>query len=277
MSRKKRKNQKTKMVLSAALILILLLCAGILIFRAVQKKQAAEEYRKLQEANEQRKEQEPEAQEPEPVEESEPEISYEGVPEVDFETLRQEVNKDICAWIRMPGTAIDYPVLRNASAEDPHDAYYLEYNIDGSYGRPGTIYMEPCNSEDFTDYQTVLYGHNMHDGTMFADLHKLDEEEFFRQQEYVYVVTPQKVFVYRLFAKVNYDDRHLMRTYDFSEKSQRQEFLDSIYGNGDAGDLFKEEVEVTAESKILTLSTCIKNQKTKRLLAEAVLIDEYER
>lgn len=273
MNRKNRQNRKIRMLLSAILILIMLLCAGILIFRAVQKKQAAEAYRKLQEANEQMVE-----QEPEPLEEPEPEkISYEGVPEVDFETLWAEVNKDICAWITMPGTAIDYPVLRNASAEDPHDAYYLEYNIDGSYGRPGTIYMEPCNSGEFTDYNTLLYGHNMHDGTMFADLHKLDDADFFEQQEYVYIVTPEKVLVYRIFAAVNYDDRHIMRTYDFSKESQRQEFLDSLHSNADAGDKFKEDVEVTAESKILTMSTCIKNKKTKRLLAEAVLVDEYER
>lgn len=215
--------------------------------------------------------------EPEPIEEPEPKIVYDGVPEVDFETLWKDVNEEICAWITIPGTAIDYPVLRNASSEDPHDAYYLEYNIDGSYGRPGTIYMEPCNSGDFTDYNTVLYGHNMHDGTMFADLHKFDDPAFFEQQEYVYIVTPEKVLVYRLFAAVNCDDRHLTRTYDFSQEAQRQDFMDLLHNNGDEGDKFKEDVEVTTESRLLTLSTCIKGKKTKRLLVGTVLVDEYER
>lgn len=274
MKERRKQGDAARMVISAMLVLIILVCAAVLLSRTVKKKQAADAYAKMQAANEQIKEAE---KEPEIIEEPEPQRVYEGVPEVDFETLREEVNEEICAWITIPGTAIDYPVLRNSSSEDPHDAYYLEYNIDGSYGRPGTIYMEPCNSGDFTDYNTVLYGHNMHDGTMFADLHKFDDDSFFEQQKYVYIVTPEKVLVYRLFAAVNYDDRHLTRTYDFSVASQRQEFLDSLYRNRDAGDKFKEDVEVTAESRLLTLSTCIKGKKTKRLLVGTVLFDEYER
>ena len=92
---------------------------------------------------------------------------------VDWEGLR-EVNTDVYAWITVPGTVIDYPILQHAT----DNTYYLYYNIDGSYGYPGCIYTENLNSKDFTDNNTVIYGHNMKDGTMFTDLLKTDIRKY---------------------------------------------------------------------------------------------------
>lgn len=75
---------------------------------------------------------------------------------VKFEEL-QAVNPDVYAWITVPGTDIDYPILQHAS----DNSYYLMHNIDGSYGYPGCIYTENMNSKDFTDNNTVIYGHNI--------------------------------------------------------------------------------------------------------------------
>ena len=199
----------------------------------------------------------------------------EGIPEIDFEA-QWEINPDICGWICMPQTLVDCPVLRNGSSGDPHDAYYLDTTVGGERGLPGSIYMEPCNSPEFTDFNTVIYGHNMKNGTMFGELDKLEDEAFFEAHEFVYIVTPDKVRVYRVYGWVNYDDRHIMASYDFSEEEQCRAFLDSLSEDGTES-RFREEMEVTPKDRLLTLSTCVKGQEDRRFLVEAVLIEEWER
>ena len=82
------------------------------------------------------------------------------------------LNPDVYAWIDVPGTEISYPVLQ--SAED--NSYYLEHTIEGEKTLPGAIYSENYNSKDFSDYNTILYGHNMRNGTMFAGpLHDFED------------------------------------------------------------------------------------------------------
>lgn len=101
---------------------------------------------------------------PEPETEETPDILKSlgiEIPEkdIDFAALKEE-NSDVYAWIYVPGTNVDYPVLQHPT----DDAYYLEHNMDGSKGLPGCIYSESVNTKDFTDPNTVLYGHNMKNG-----------------------------------------------------------------------------------------------------------------
>ena len=93
------------------------------------------------------------------------------------------VNQDIYAWICIPGTGVDYPVLQHPS----DDSYYLNYNMNGTRGYPGCIYTEKANSKEFTDFDTVVYGHNMRNDTMFASLHNYEDQTFFNNFPYIYV------------------------------------------------------------------------------------------
>lgn len=108
-------------------------------------------------------------EEPEKETEEEPEIPKEEkepveIP-VDFASL-QEKNPEIYAWIRISDTSVDYPILQRP--ED--DGYYLDHTVDGAEGLPGSIYTESLNKQDFSDKNTVIYGHNMKDETMFGSL-----------------------------------------------------------------------------------------------------------
>lgn len=279
MREKRQRKNVSRIVISIVLAAVLLGCAGIFVGKVLRQKQAEDTYQTLREEsrNEGKTAEagKTESETPEELKETEA-IPYEGIPDVDFAKVR-ETNGDICAWITMPGTVIDYPILRNGASSDPHDTYYLDTTVDGVSGLPGSIYMEPCNSPEFTDFNTLIYGHDMKNGTMFAGLHQLADDSFFAEHEYVYVITPEKILVYRIFGLVYYDDRHIMMNFDFTQEGQRQAFLDSLYANRDMRDKFREGVEATADSRMITLSTCIGNESTKRLLTEAVLIDEYER
>lgn len=188
---------------------------------------------------------------------------------IDFKKL-QEQNPDVYAWIEIPGTNVNYPIMRHPT----DDAYYLDHTIDGTAGLPGSIYTENYNNKEFTDFNTVIYGHDMRDGTMFKDLHKYEDEEFLKEHPEVVIYTPEKKFVYRIFAAVVYSDMHIMEGYNFLLESERQAFLDSIYESRDMRNSIDESVEVTPENRIITLSTCIGNEADHRFLVGAVLVDE---
>ena len=179
---------------------------------------------------------------------------------VDFEKL-WEINPEIYAWIEIPGTSVAYPIVQSAS----DNSYYLNHTIEGMAGYPGSIYTEGINSKDFQDFNTMIYGHDMEDGSMFGGLHQFEDSEYLKNHETLIIYTPEHKLTYRIFMTLTYDDRHIMGSFDFSEKEEREAYLASI-GNTDT--------EVTADSKIVTLSTCIATQPSNRFLVEAVLVNE---
>ncbi len=190
---------------------------------------------------------------------------------IDFAALKEE-NEDIYAWIYIPGTGIDYPVLQHPT----DDSYYLEHNLDGSKGYPGCIYTETVNSRDFTDPNTVLYGHNMKDGSMFAALHNYEDSQVFEENPYIFIYTPEKTFVYQIFAAYKYNAIHLIYNFDLSNREIFQNYLDQIFETREMGANIRKDISVNAENHIVTLSTCISGEKNKRFLVQGVLLNDEE-
>ena len=188
---------------------------------------------------------------------------------IDFESL-WEVNDDVYAWITVPGTIIDYPILQ----DDTDNTYYLNYNIDGTYGYPGCIYTENLNAKDFTDSNTVIYGHNMKNGTMFSDLHKYASKDFFDEYNEVIIYMPDQILYYDIFAAYVYDDRHILYSFDFTDVNIYADYLENIYDIRDMSANINREFTVSSDDKIITLATCIANQDDKRFLVQAVLREE---
>ena len=179
-----------------------------------------------------------------------------------------KVNPDIYAWIYIPGTQVDYPVLQHPT----DNTYYLNYNMNGTRGYPGCIYTEKENSKDFTDFNTVMYGHNMRNKTMFETLHYYEDKAFFVNNPYVYVYRGDRVLVYEIFAAYIAGNEHILYSYDFQTQEGRQNYVDLIE-KGASGNL-RNDVEVTGDSHILTLSTCISGKAKNRYLVQAVLLNE---
>lgn len=187
---------------------------------------------------------------------------------LDWNAIKAE-NEHIYAWIYIPGTKVDYPILQHPT----DDSYYLDHNIDGSKGLPGTIFSQSLNSKDFTDPNTVLYGHNMKNGSMFASLHNFEDNVFFDENMYIYIYTPEKTYVYKIFAAYNFNNKHLLYEYDCSTKEKYEYYLSVINNVRDMTARRREDVKVTTDDCILTLSTCLKNSDdTKRYLVQGVLL-----
>lgn len=191
---------------------------------------------------------------------------------INFATLQEETNQDIYAWITIPDTQIDYPVLQSAT----DDSYYLNHNLDGSSGYPGCIYTEKANSKEFTDSFTVIYGHNMKDETMFGGLRNYKDSEYFYEHNMITVYTPQAQYTYQVFAAYTYDDRHLLNSFDFTNRDIFQRYLLDLSDIRDMSAVMDKDVILDQDSKILTLSTCINDQPTSRFLLQAVLVEDEE-
>ena len=189
--------------------------------------------------------------------------------EINFEELKL-VNADIYAWIYIPDSDIDYPILQHPTIE----SYYLNRGIDGKKLNMGSIYTDYINKKDFTDKLTVVYGHNMLNGSMFGELHKFEDKNFFDEHPYIFVYTEEKIFIYEIFAAYEFSNAHLLYNFDLSTEGRFQNFIDQMYTNVSDKSNFRESIEVTSNDHLLTLSTCITGEKNKRYLIQGVLINE---
>ena len=185
---------------------------------------------------------------------------------IDFPSLQARY-PDLYAWIHIDGTVIDYPVMQSA-ADNTH---YLNYTIDGTQGYPGSIYTENYNTKDFTDYETVIYGHNMRNGSMFACLHNYMDMDYMQQHPTVAVYLPDKTLNYEIFAALTYDDRNIMLNFDFTKNTGRAAFLASLQTARTMSTPWRDDVSVNEDSHLLTLSTCIGNSPNQRRIVVAVL------
>jgi sortase B len=190
---------------------------------------------------------------------------------LDWDALHAE-NEDIYAWIYIPNTQVDYPILQHPTEPD----YYLDYNLDGSKGYPGCIYSQYYNEKDFRDPNTILYGHNMKNGTMFGSLHNFEDREFFDENPYIYIYTEDETLVYEIFAAGSIGDEHLMYKYDFWNEDDFESFVSDIRSGEGVTSLVREDVEVVDGDELLTLSTCIADQPEQRWVVVGKLLNPTE-
>lgn len=185
-------------------------------------------------------------------------IESEKVPiKVDFSVLQQE-NEDIVAWLYSNGTQINYPILQGKDNE-----YYVRKLPNRKYNIAGSLFMDYRNSKDFNDYNTIIYGHNMKNGTMFGTLQKYKNQKYYDEHKTIYLLTEKQNYEIELFAgytiSVNSD------IYDLLEMSQGE--INSVIKKSD----FNSDVNVTSEDKIITLSTCAYEFEGARYVLMGVL------
>ena len=187
---------------------------------------------------------------------------------IDFAAM-QKRNPDVYAWIEVPGTNVNYPILQHAT----DNSYYLTHTIDHEKTVAAAIYTENYNSKTFDDLHTVIYGHNMKNRTMFRTLHNYEDYDFFTQNRDVIIYLPNQTRYYKVFAAYTYDNRHLLFSYDWSNSDSFQTYIDEIMAIRDFGAYVDKDMGVTGKDKIITLSTCVNSgDSTKRYLVQAVLV-----
>ena len=187
---------------------------------------------------------------------------------VDFAELKK-INPEIYAWIYIPDTNVDYPILQ--SAED--DNFYIDHNERREDDINGAIYSQNCNAQDFNDPVTVLYGHNMLNGSMFASLHEFEDDEFFNNHDTMYIYLPNRVLTYRIINQYVYDNRHIMNSFDFQNEEVRMRYFDSLANPHSLSAHVRKNIELNKDDKVVQLSTCL-GDSSSRFLVTGVKIND---
>lgn len=189
---------------------------------------------------------------------------------VDFERLQSE-NRDIYAWITIPGTLIDYPVVQNS--ED--NTYDQSHSSSGDEDALEVIFTENYNSRDFKDFMTVIYGADGEDGSGFGGLRQYEDNIFMDEHKYIYIYTMDHIYQYCVFAAYLSDDRHLMVRFNSgTTEGNRQAYIDAIMDQRVMGAQIDKTAPVDTDSHILTLSTHDLAGEQYRYLVQAYLTEE---
>jgi len=159
---------------------------------------------------------------------------------VDFEAMK-ELNKDVVAWIYCPNTMLNYPIVQ----ADDND-YYLYRLLDGTSNSNGSIFMDYRNGADFSDENTLIYGHHMQTGAMFGELINYKKQSFYEAHPYIYIITPTQTYRMDLFAACIVDSVSDVYSLTLSDDLIEEMISDSTF---DADIPFP-------EGNIVTLSTC---------------------
>lgn len=189
-------------------------------------------------------------------------------------------NNDFVGWITVPNTAINHPVMQSDDNE-----YYLRRDFYKNYLRRGTVFMDYRNDPENLNVNTILYGHNYLDSTMFSDLEKYKDIEFYKtapviEFNTIYADHKWKVFaVFLTTASPELDNNYVFNyIYPFMTESSFAEFIDEVAKRS----LYDTGVEVLPTDKILTLSTCTRDmditskQENARCVVMARLVREGE-
>ena len=172
---------------------------------------------------------------------------------IDFGSLLEQ-SPNVCGYIKVDGTAVDYPVMR--SSDEQKEDYYLDHDWLGKSKMAGSIYMQKYNAGDFSNPCTVLYGHNMLNGSMFGTLKKFRNGDFFKENRNITVYTPGHILTYEIFSAFVYDDRHILYSFNFSKSDEYQSFLNQVTSPKSLVKQINPDVVPTTEDKIIVLSTC---------------------
>ena len=194
---------------------------------------------------------------------TEPENKVETSPvTVDFNALKNEC-EDIIAWIYAPDTVIDYPIVK---AED--NFFYLRRMIDGNYNPSGTIFIDCLNEPDFASQNTLVYGHNMHDGSMFASLRNYDKQEYYDAHPIMYLNTPEQNYRIEIFAAYITDADSDTYNMNFSSQGVYQDYLNKMVSQS----AFKANISPEVSDHLVTLSTCTYEYDDARFVVQGRLV-----
>lgn len=167
---------------------------------------------------------------------------------IDFDALKAK-NPDVVGWIYQKDTIINYPVMRGASNDT-----YLHADLNKKYSVSGSIFMDYRNKADFSDFNTIVYGHHMHDGSMFKSLRGYTkEDDYFDKHKSFELITPTGKYHLMVFSSYITSATSDAYRYAFSNNVDKSNFIAKAK---QASEISADNVTITADDNIVTLSTC---------------------
>ena len=185
--------------------------------------------------------------------------------DIDFDKL-SKINSEIVGWLIVDGTNISYPIVQGINNE-----YYLTHLFNGEKNPSGCIFLDYKNSKDFSDKHSVIYGHNMKDDTMFGQLEKFKDEEFYKNNRTMTIITREKEYIVDIFAGYVTDTMDEIWQIEF-DNSNFEDWLNNIIKKS----YFESEIKPSKDDKIITLAPCsVESNDSRFVLVGKIRNDKY--
>ena len=185
------------------------------------------------------------------------------VPSVDFDAL-YKISKNAIAWIYCPNTPINYPI-----AIGKNNSFYVDHALNGSYNAYGTLFMDFRNSKTFSDRNSIIYGHHLKNGNMFACLDQYRKQSYYDKHPVMYLTTPKGKYRLEIFAGYVTSSTSNAYRLSFSGDPDFQSWLKSAIKKS----TFKSDVVVTASDRVVTLSTCAYDYDNARYVVHCKVVE----
>ena len=187
---------------------------------------------------------------------------------IDFSRLKK-INPDVVGWIYIPGTSIDYPVVKGKDNEE-----YLHKTFQGKINSSGAIFMDCNGKKDFSGEHNILYGHYMRNGSMFADLLKFRKESFVKKYDSAILYTPEKTVYLKIFAAYGKKaDQNILLS--FGNPQEKFHYLQDIFKRNEikSGNLINNIENI---QKIYTFVTCSYEAENQRTFVHGMEVGKQE-
>ena len=172
----------------------------------------------------------------------------------------QKINADVCAWLTVDDTGIDYPVVRGKD-----DMEYINKDVYGNFALSGAIFLQSANQPDFSDPYNLIYGHHMSNGAMFGDVVEFVNEEYFSAHQTGMLYLPEKTCSITFFACVETDAMD-SRIYGYITEpdttGQMQQLLQYVQEHA----VQYRDIGVTPQNSVIALSTCAESATNGRVI-----------
>lgn len=185
------------------------------------------------------------------------------VPYVDFEALSERF-PGIVAWINLPGTLLDYPVMQGTD-----NAYYLSHLPDKTNNRAGSVFLDYRNSPDFTDKNSLIYGHMSRVGEMFGALKNYRNQEFYDAHPYINLYTSEHDYEIVLIAGYLVDSGVETPPLTFKDDAAFTNYISNIKRRS----VFRSDVTAGANDLLVCLCTCAYDFTNARLVIVGKLVE----
>lgn len=268
---------KKRLILKVILIVMILaavVCLGGIGYTIYKYESSKQEYAELNEyvSIEENRTEEPTAKTETPSEDI-PQYTVDVDFDMDYDSLKA-INDDFVGWLYYEGADISYPVVL-----DKGTSYYENHSFEKKSNSSGAIFMDYVCKTNLTSFNTIIYGHNMRNGTMFAVLNDLlDDTSIMDNYPFFYIFAKDKILMYKIVS--GYHTTKTNRTYDIMPEMTLADMKAYVSYMDEASEYRDEEFfkkEVTEDMKLCTLSTCNGHNTENRSVIHGELVATKER
>ena len=168
--------------------------------------------------------------------------------DIDFDALR-EINPDIVGWIYYESTDINYPIVKGSDND-----YYLHITFENTWSVGGTLFVDAITEAPFEQFNTIVYGHHMQDGSMFGDIKKLKDTDYCKAHPQLELITPEGKYHLRICAFLNQPSDSAVYTTNFHDETgaMQQQYIDMLRSLSS----YVTTEPMTPDDRLVILSTC---------------------